>query len=117
MTRDSTVSRSILAPTYVGHREPSARVDYTDPQVPIAIEEDRGLRIVLGTTHPRELKPDVQIERRPNGWAIFLHPLGGSDPCALVYFHDDGRSWLTKELTGPTPELIECDNLPPEIDA
>jgi hypothetical protein len=71
----------------------------------------------LWTSDPSELKPDVQIERRPNGWAIFLSPLGGSDPCALVYFHDDGRSWLTKELAGPTPELVEVNGIPPQIDA
>ena len=105
----------LTVPTYVGHR-PSC-TDYAEPHVPLVAYEDRGLRIVLGSHDPDELKADVQIERRPNGWAIFLHPLGGRDPCALVYFHDNGRSWLTKELAGPTPELIECDDLPPEIDA
>jgi hypothetical protein len=75
------------------------------------------VRVVLGSHDPEDPMPDVQIERRPNGWAIFLHPLGGSDPCAHVYFHDDGRSWLLKEQVGPTPELIEVEDLPREIDA
>ena len=54
-------------------------------------------------------KPDIQIERQPNGWVIFLHPLGGSDAAGTVYFHDDGRSYLVKEWSGPTPPIIVFD--------
>lgn len=107
----------LTVPTYVGHQDRSPALDYAEPNVPMVAVDDLGLRIVLGTHNPDELLADVQIERRPNGWAIFLHPLGGSDPCAHVYFHDDGRSWLLKEQVGPTPELIEVDDLPREIDA
>ena len=42
-------------------------------------------------------KPDIQIERRPRGWAIFLHPLGGGDASGLVYFLDDGRSYIVPD--------------------
>ena len=86
-----TEQLQLMVPTYVGRQILSPRVDYAEPNVPLVAYEDRGLRIVLGSHDPDELKADVQIERRPNGWAIFLHPLGGSDPCALVYFHDDGE--------------------------
>jgi hypothetical protein len=55
--------------------------------------------------------PDILIERQPNGWAIFLHPLGWIDPSATVYFHDDGRSYLLKELDGgPTPTIQVFDS-------
>jgi hypothetical protein len=51
-------------------------------------------------------KPDIQIERHPNGWKIFLHPLGGSDASGFVYFVDDGRSYLLREFgCGPTPQI------------
>lgn len=88
--------------------------------VPVVVYDDVGVRVVLGTHDPKDHdKPDVQIERRKNGWAIFLHPLGGSDPCACVYFHDDGRSWIVKVTThgaGPTPDIEEADDVPKEID-
>ena len=40
----------------------------------------------------------VQVERRPNGWAIFLHPIGGGDPSGYVYFLDDGRSFVLPRI-------------------
>jgi hypothetical protein len=109
----------LTVPTYIGHQVglPLPSMEYAEPKAALVAYEDRGVRVVLGSHDPEDPMPDVQIERRPNGWAIFLHPLGGSDPCAHVYFHDDGRSWLLKEQVGPTPELIEVEDLPREIDA
>jgi hypothetical protein len=77
---------------------------FGDQGVPVLIHEADGVRIVLGThDYNDHEKPDVQIERRPNGWAIFLHPLGGSGASGYVYFLDDGRSFLVKEYgLGPT---------------
>ena len=103
-------------PTYVGEQQRAVAADYAEPCVPVLVYEDRGVRIVLGTHDRQALAPDVQIERRPHGWAIFLNPLPSGDPCALVYFHDDGRSWISKFTAGSTPALIEVDDLPPEID-
>jgi catechol 2,3-dioxygenase-like lactoylglutathione lyase family enzyme len=107
----------LTVPTYVGHQVDLPGMDYAEPKATLAAYKDRGVRIVLGSHDSDDPMPDAQIERRPHSWAIFLHPLGGSDPCAHVYFHDDGRSWLLKEQVGPTPELIEVADLPHEIDA
>jgi hypothetical protein len=81
--------------------------EFSAPHVPILVHEAEGVRIVLGTHDYDEMdKPDIQIERRANGWAVFLHPLGGSDASGFIYFLDDGRSYLLKEHAGgPTPEI------------
>ncbi len=107
----------LFVQTYLGHHQPISKADYGEPSVPILVHEDRGVRILLGSHDPDGLMPDIQIERRPHGWCIFLNPQGGGDPCALVYFHDDGRSWLYKEKAGSAPELQEVDGIPAEIDA
>jgi len=92
--------------------------DFTEPSVPVAIYNADGIKIILGTDDPNDTSaPDIQIERRHGGWAIFLHPLGGSDPAGYVYFLDDGRSFLELERPGATPELQIVDKTPPELDA
>jgi hypothetical protein len=82
--------------------------DFGDPRVPVVIREADGVRIVLGSHDFRNSDtPDVQIERRPGGWAIFLHPVGGSDASGYVYFLDDGRSFIVPEHgLGPTPAIV-----------
>ena len=76
---------------------------------------DMGIRVVLGSSDRADLRsPDVQIERQPHGWAVFIHPLGGSDPAACVYMRDDGQSFIVPAYPyGPTPELVI---LPPGSD-
>jgi hypothetical protein len=72
--------------------------DYGPPYVLVVICETDGVRVVLGSDDCEDLKkPDILVERRPNGWAIFLHPIGGGDPSGYVYFLDDGRSLLLQE--------------------
>jgi len=56
-----------------------------------------------------------QVERRPHGWAIFLHPDAG-DPVACVYYLDDGRTLLLPE-THISNEIEIVDDVPPELDA
>lgn len=75
------------------------------------------MRVVLGTHDFEDMdKPDIQIERRPNGWAIFLHPIGGGDPSGLVYFLDDGRSYLVPDGLGlPGSEGIRIVEFNEEI--
>jgi hypothetical protein len=103
-------------------RDPVMRLhrDFSEPNVPVLVCEADGVRVVLGTHRYNDYsKPDIQIERRPNGWAIFLHPLGGSDPSGYVYFLDDGCSFLVKEHgLGPTDviEVLEADEGVPELD-
>lgn len=93
--------------------------DFGEPHVPVVVRPADGLRIVLGThDYDDTQKPDVQIERQPNGWVIFLHPLGGCDPCGYVYFLDDGRAFLHKErCLGPTEaiQVLEAGETVPEI--
>ena len=78
--------------------------EFGSPEVPVLVYLADGLRVVLGTHDPEDMdKPDIQIERQPNGWVIFLHPVGGSDASGCVYFHDDGRSFVIPETNiGPT---------------
>jgi hypothetical protein len=121
----------IRVPTFYGNRDtidgsPGSLYtgnvrEFDEPKVPILMYESQGLRLVLGSDRadasphdePNLSKPDIQIERRPNGWAIFLHPEAGCDPAGVVYFHDDGRSFLLKERLS---DLEFVDDTPDEID-
>jgi hypothetical protein len=90
----------MLVPTYYGmmyakidpHQN---KEDFGEPVVPVLIRHAEGVRVVLGTHDFEDMtQPDIQIERRPQGWAIFLHPNGGGDASGMVYFLDDGRSYI-----------------------
>jgi len=97
---------------YAKEVERNEKPEFGDPHVNVLIREAEGVRILLGTHDCYDSdKPDVQIERQPNGWMIFLHPVGGSDACGYVYFLDDGRSFLVKETDygGPTPAIRILD--------
>lgn len=107
----------LYVPTY-NHGEfrinepPDDLPDFGEPEVPVVIRDADGIRIVLGTHDYWDTKfPDVQIERRPGGWAIFLHPLAGSDASGYVYFLDDGRSFICPERwCGPTEPIRALDS-------
>lgn len=94
--------------------------EFDAPFVPVLVRRAAGVRVVLGThDFDDQSKPDIQIERRPNGWAIFLHPIGGGDPSGCVYFVDDGRSIVRRESSvGSTPQLVlrEWDEPVDEVD-
>lgn len=112
-------------PTYYGeaHRnEPpdEQRPDFAAPFAPVLAYRDAGVRILLGAVHRLDVDaPDIQIERRPHGWAIFLHPFGAGDPSGYIYFLDDGRSFLIPEnglgstraieVLGPNEKIPELD--------
>lgn len=86
--------------------------EFGPPEIPVLVREAEGVRIVLGSHEFWDCsKPDVQIERQPNGWVIFLHPIGGGDPAGYVYFYDDGRCVLLKER--PYDEGLEIQVLEP----
>jgi hypothetical protein len=112
-------------PTYNGRYfaeevESGRMPEYGVPKLPILIRAAEGIRIVLGTDDYFDKDaPDVQIERQPNGWVLFLHPTSGCDPCGYVYMLDDGRSFLEKESgLGPTEviKVLEPGDELPEID-
>ena len=92
--------------------------NFGDPRVPVLIRRADGVRIVLGTHDYWDSdSPDVQIERRMNGWAIFLHPLGGGDASGYIYFTDDGRSFVVPENGATSPvAMVAFDAAVAEID-
>lgn len=104
-------SLRMLIPTYNGAIYPDGVEktdveDFGNPYVPVSVHAGSDLRVVLGSHANSADAPDIFIERRPHGWAIFLHPVGGSDPSGYVYFLDDGRSYLVPESgLGPTPKI------------
>jgi hypothetical protein len=111
---------SVLVPTYVGSQkkrnpEGMSTPDFAPPLVPVLIHEADGVRLVLGThDYDDRTKPDVQIERRPHGWAIFLHPEAG-DSVGCAYYLDDGRSFfLPERFMEDRFEIV--DDIPPELD-
>src|SRR5262245_24362830 len=113
----------LMVPTYYGatYGDPELFTDkeeFDEPHVPVLVRQAAGVRVVLGTNDFEDLeKPDIQIERRPNGWAIFLHPVGGGDPTGLVYFLDDGRSFLVPEgLVSEQIKVLGRDDRVPMID-
>ena len=106
----------MFVPTYYGNAHgkeipKECLPEFGDPCIPVLVREAEGIRVVLGSHDYEDTSvPDVQIERRPKGWAIFLHPLAGSDPSGSVYFHDDGRSFVVPERSwGPTEPIINAE--------
>ena len=89
--------------------------EFGGPLSAVVVYRDMGIRVVLGSFDRANMRsPDVQIERQPHGWVVFIHPLGGSDPSACVFMRDDGQSFVVPEYPcGPTPELVV---LPPGSD-
>lgn len=105
---------------YANEVERGEKQEFGEPYVHLLVREAAGVRIVLGTHnfHDND-KPDIQIERQPNGWAIFLHPCGGGDPCGYVYFLDDERSFLVKEschVTTPPIRVLSPGERATELD-
>lgn len=116
---------SFEVPTYFGSACPEKiergeQEEFDDPRMPILVYKEAGLRILLGTHDIDDNnKPDIKIERRPKGWAIFLHPLGATDPSGYIYFLDDGRSFLVKDdwmLSCPI-QILAFDEEVPGLDS
>jgi hypothetical protein len=110
----------LFVPTYNANYfeaevESGAKEEFGDPNVPVLIREAEGVRIVLGTHDYEDFeRPDIWVERQPNGWVIFLHSVGGSDENGYVCFHDDGRCFLQK---GVEPiEILEAHEKVPGFD-
>jgi hypothetical protein len=113
----------IYAPTYFGETagyKTGAKPEFGNPRVPVLIRAADGAMIVLGAHQYAVGKaPDIQIERRPNGWAIFLQPIAGGDSSGHLYFLDDGRSFLVPAQatvsTHPT-KVLQWHEPVPDID-
>jgi hypothetical protein len=112
---------NLMVPTYYGSFIKGTNLELADfggPMVPVLIHEAEGVRIALGThEHSDHDKPDVQIERRRNGWLIFLNPVGGSDTSGMVAFLDDGRSFVVEARDNGTTKPVEMVEYEEAIDA
>lgn len=78
-------------PTYKGDESGG----HAEPMVPVLAEIQGGhwLRLILGAEPPRaedDIRPDICVERRRQGWCIVIAPEGG-DASLLIFVHDDGR--------------------------
>jgi hypothetical protein len=122
---DTMPELKLWVPTYYGDRsgeqvDGAKREEFGDPLVPVVVRPAEGVRVVLGSHDYWDAsKPDIQIERRPTGWIVFLHPLGGSDPSGCVFFTDDGRSYVVAENdVGPTRpiRLLPWEDAVQEVD-
>lgn len=101
-------------PTYYGDSAwapAGERPEFGQPFVSTVVRPAGRLRIVLGSNdYFDDDAPDVQIERRPNGWMIFLRPVGGGEASGQVIFLDDGRSFLIPERhVSSTPPTVALD--------
>jgi hypothetical protein len=57
-----------MAECYENEGRDGDQPDFGEPNVPVLVREAEGVRIVLGTHDYDDYgKPDMQIERRPNG--------------------------------------------------
>jgi hypothetical protein len=115
----ATETLVLMVPTYYGAAQVNTesfpdKEEYDEPRVPVVVQDAEGVRVILGTSDFNDMnKPDIQIERRPNGWAIFLQPVGGGDSSGLVYFLDDGRSFLVPETGSERIEVLDrCQEVP-----
>lgn len=112
-------------PTYFGGPEinddgtygADHKKEFDKPMAEIGVYKADGLTVELGKQPKEGEPPNVVFERRLNGWMIVLHPVGGGDASAIVYFLDDGRSFIEKGCGIDCPEnIVMVDNGPEELD-
>jgi hypothetical protein len=116
---------TFVVPTYLGGTPANLADDsleeFGKPDAQVMAYRECGVRLLLGIPG-RDFDdcPDIKVERRTNGWAIFLHPMPMGDPSGYVYFIDDGRSVLipdpwesaTIEIRSPDDKVPEVDTIP-----
>jgi hypothetical protein len=104
----------IKVPTYHAAQDPSGP-DCGEPNVPILIGDAEGVRLLLGADDWNDYeKPDIQIERRPHGWMIFVHHNAG-DAVGFLIMLDDGRTFYVHEY-GADPRMEELYEIPHDLD-
>ncbi len=111
MAKEEVASKelALLVPTYNGGLYTKGeRPEFSPAETPVLIREDTGIRVVLGSHDFTADVPDVQIERRPHGWVIFIHPRGSFDACGCFYIHDDERTFYQPAdyYRGSVPETV-----------
>lgn len=101
-------------PTYLAAQDTSGP-DVGEPHVPILIGDAEGIRLLLGTNDWNDYeKPDIQIERHPHGWMIFVHHNAGGAVGFLIML-DDGRTFYVHEY-GADPRLEVLYEIPRDLD-
>jgi hypothetical protein len=105
----------IHVPTYYGNSN-MPKEEYDEPNVPVMFANVAGARLLLGTDDPTNMVvPDIQAERRPGGWAVFINLEG--DTQAVVYFLDNDTTVYIMPETLATVEVIKSErSLPEEFD-
>lgn len=107
-------------PTYVGaltpeERGPGGGPDFAAPSVPVRISDAAGIRLILGTDDEQDrVKPEIVVERRPHGWAIFIN-CNADETVGVVFMLDDGRTMLLREPYVDSP-ISDVDDIPSEVD-
>jgi len=117
-TRRGQEMWKLTIPTFRGAQEEDrfCWTDFTEPNAPVVVHGGTDIRVVMGTHDAKDFsKPDIQIERRPHGWAVFIHP-DASDLVACLYILDDGRTFLLPEQCAAS-ELEIVNDAPEDIDA
>lgn len=110
--RDTPCELRLTVPTHNGKwlEQDPALQEFDEPHVPLLVTPEDGVRIVLGTHDWDDFDaPDIKVERRHNGWMIFLRPTGGGDACGFVVFLDDGRSFVAPEQVAEEYQIKMVD--------
>lgn len=122
MTDGAGEGLSIDVPTYYGGVKGAQPLpEFGEPHHAVRISPAEGIRLVLTSLDiPQERWAEVQIERRPGAWALFLLPLGQSgDASGFVYLLDDGRSFASVERPVNHPmrlKMVSSSEEVPELD-
>ncbi len=109
---ETLIDLKMIVPTYNGKwllENPSLE-ECDGPFLPVLVTPADGLRIVLGTHEYDDFdKPGIYIERRHNGWMIFLQPHYAGDTSGFVVFLDDGHSYFAPELDAQEHQTMMVD--------
>lgn len=108
----------VEVPTYYGAAGDAwqGKAEFDAPHVPVTIFDAAGIRLVLGVRDPFAPEaPDIQVERRPGGWCVFIHADDG-DERGYVYILDDGRVQFQPAEWEPARVLFATDDVPKELD-
>jgi len=87
-------------PAYYGTEDQ----EFGEPTQHVVVSSDNGVRIQLGgegCPERDEFPPELVVERRPNGWCLFIISEGGGDASGFVFMLDDGRCFAVPEWYGP----------------
>lgn len=109
---ESAIDLKMIVPTYNGKwlLENPVLQECDEPHVPVLVTPADGLRIVLGTHDCNDFdKPGIYIERRHNGWMMFLQPHYAGDTSGFVVFLDDGRSYIAPDCDAQEYQTMTVD--------